>query len=486
MKSIRAKIMWLLFGSVLIASLIIGTVGTILTSGVIEKSSTENMNLLCKTNAGEVDIVLAKIEDSVNTLSHNAVSELSDITMLKNDSLRAAYSANLEKSALHHIESIEGAVAIYLRYSDSYIGKSDGFFYVKNIETNKFESWPLTDISLYAEDDIEHVGWWHIPTKYQTATWIEAYHNANINQDIISYVVPLYMNEQLIGVIGADISIEHIEALVKQISIYSSGKAALLKSDGTVVYHPDFERGHLIGEGDPGFDGVVEKLSKEERRDELIKYELDGIEKRIASSKLRNGMLMVCFAPVSEIYREQHALSVFTLIFTLIVIVLAWIVALYVSREFARPIKKLNEAAKHLTDGEFDFDIQTDLRDEIGELTSTFIETRKTLQHQIHLLDTEAHRDGLTGVGNKSAFMDKEIEINHEIISGNANFSIAVFDVNKLKVTNDIFGIWRAINYCLPFQLIFPPLLLKQIFSVLAVMSLLLYSKMKTAPIAMH
>jgi hypothetical protein len=48
------------------------------------------------------------------------------------------------------------------------------------------------------------------------------------------------MNEQLIGVIGADISIEHIEALVKQISIYSSGKAALLKSDGTVVYHPDF------------------------------------------------------------------------------------------------------------------------------------------------------------------------------------------------------------------------------------------------------
>lgn len=37
MKSIRAKIMWLLFGSVLIASLVIGAVGTILTSGVIEK-----------------------------------------------------------------------------------------------------------------------------------------------------------------------------------------------------------------------------------------------------------------------------------------------------------------------------------------------------------------------------------------------------------------------------------------------------------------
>ena len=440
MKSIRAKIMWLLFGSVLIASLIIGTVGTILTSGVIEKSSTENMNLLCKTNAGEVDIVLAKIEDSVNTLSHNALSELSDIGMLKDDSFRAIYSSNLGKNALHHIESIEGAMAIYIRYDPSYIGMSDGFFYVKNKDTQKFENQPLTDISLYAEDDIEHVGWWHIPIKRKTATWIEAYYNANINHDMISYVVPLYKDGQLIGVIGADISTEHIESLVKEISIFNSGKAAVLKSDGTVVYHPNFERGHLIGAGDPGFNGIVEKLSNEEHTGELIKYKLDGVEKRIASCKLRNGMLMVCFAPVSEIYREQHALTSLTFVCTLIVIILASIGAFFVSRAFARPIKKLNEAAKHLTDGEFDLDIQTDLHDEIGELTSTFIETRKTLQHQIYLLDTEAHRDGLTGVGNKSAFMDKEIEINNEIISGNANFSVAVFDVNKLKVTNDIFG----------------------------------------------
>ncbi len=440
MKSISAKIMWLLFGSVLITSLIVGTIGTLLTSSVIEKSSTENMNLLCKTNAGEVDIVLAKIEDSVDTLSHNAVSELSDIGILKDDSLRAAYSSSLEKSALHHIESIEGAMAIYICYNASYIGKSDGFFFVKNIDTNKFESRPLIDISSYAENDIEHVGWWYIPTKRKMATWIEAYHNSNINHDVISYVVPIYKDEQLVGIIGADISTEHIASLVKQISIFSSGKAAVLKSDGIVVYHPNFERGHLIGAGDPGFDGVVETLSKEDFTGKLIKYELDGVEKRIVGCKLRNGMLMICFAPVSEIYREQHTLSFLTITCTLIVIVLASIIALFVSREFARPIKQLNEAAKHLTDGEFDFDVKIDLRDEIGELASTFIETRKTLQHQIHLLDTEAHRDGLTGVGNKSAFMDKEIEINHEIVSGNANFSVAVFDVNKLKVTNDIFG----------------------------------------------
>ena len=440
MRSIRAKIMWLIFGSILIASVIIGAMGIILTSGVIEKSSTENMNLLCKTNADGVDIALVKVEESVDTLSHNATSELTDMGMLRDASLREAYSAALEKSALHHIESIEGAMAIYFCYNASYVGEADGFFYVKNKEGNIFEKRSPIDILSYDENDFGNVGWWYVSTERRAATWIEAYYNDNIDHDVISYVVPIYKDEQLIGVIGADISIEYIEGLVKKISIFSTGKAAVLKSDGIVVYHPNFERGHLIGAGDPGFAGVVEKLSGEDRTDELIKYELDGVEKRIASCKLRNGMLMVCFAPVSEIYRDQYRLSVFTIVCTMIVIAISSVIALLVSREFARPIKRLNEAAKHLTDGDFDFQIQTDLRDEIGELTATFIETRKTLQHQIHLLDTEAHRDGLTGVGNKSAFMDKETEINSGIESGNADFCVVVFDVNKLKVTNDVFG----------------------------------------------
>jgi hypothetical protein len=58
MKSIRAKIMWLLFYSVLISSLIIGAMGIFLTANVINQSSTENMRLLCKNNADNIDAIL--------------------------------------------------------------------------------------------------------------------------------------------------------------------------------------------------------------------------------------------------------------------------------------------------------------------------------------------------------------------------------------------------------------------------------------------
>ncbi|MBR2406476.1 MAG: EAL domain-containing protein [Clostridia bacterium] len=446
--------MWLLFGSVLIASLIIGMMSITLTASVIQKSSTENMNLLCKSNADDMDISLAKIEDSVDTLAHYAEAELIDVKLLQNDEMRAAFSASLEKSALHHIESAEGAEAVWMHYDEAYIGKTDGFFYVKKQGTQTFESHPLTVISAYNKDDTEHVGWWYTTVENGRATWLEAYYNANMQRHIISYAVPIYKEGLLVGVIGADISTDYVEDLAKKMSIYNSGKAAVLKSDGTVVYHPNFAKGHLIGEGDPGFAGVVDALTASDHTDELIAYELDGVEKRLASYKLRNGMLMVCFAPVSEIYREQRELILFTGSIILVVIAGALLIAFFVSREMARPIKQLNEAAKHLTDGEFDYDINTKSRDEIGELTSTFIETRKILKNQIHLLDAEAHRDGLTGVGNKSAFMDREAVINDEIFAGTADFSVAVFDVNKLKITNDVFGhmagdklLWTVSNF---------------------------------------
>lgn len=439
MKSIRSKIMWLLFASVLIVSLLIGTIGIVLTSNVISKSSTENMRLLCKNNADKIDITFAKVEESINTLAHYAESELSDITMLKDESFRKAYSEDVQKNALHHIESVDGAAAIYMHYDPSYIGETDGFYYVKYEESDEFKYHPLTEIGEYPEGDAT-VGWWYVPTISGTATWFEAYYDVNLDRHIVSYVVPIYNNGNLIGVIGADIFTEYIENLVKEVSIFNSGQGAVLKSDGTVLYHPNFERGKLIGEGDPGFDGVIEKLTKEESTKELISYELKGVDKKLASCKLKNGMLMICFAPVSEIYHQQNMLTLANIIITCVVVVVTLFIAYLVSKKLARPINRLNEAAKRMTDGEYDFDIEAETYDEIGELTNTFIETRKILRQQIHLLDKEAHMDGLTGVGNKAAFTDREDEINEEISSGTADFSVAVLDVNKLKIANDVFG----------------------------------------------
>ena len=283
MKSIRAKIMSLLFYSVLISSVVIGALGISLTSYVIKDSTTENMRLLCKNNADKIDITFAKVEESVNTLVHFVESELKDAESLKNTSFREKFSANVQKNALHHVESVEGAASVYMHYDPALVGETDGFYYLKLTDSEEFQYHPLTDISAFPSNADEHVGWWYVPTISGNATWFEAYYDANIGRYVISYVVPMYKDGKLIGVMGADIFTEYIVNLVKEVSVFNSGQGAVLKSDGTVLYHPNFDRGVLLGKGDPGFEGVIEKLTKEDSTKELISYKLKGEKKKLAS-----------------------------------------------------------------------------------------------------------------------------------------------------------------------------------------------------------
>ena len=60
-------------------------------------------------------------------------------------------------------------------------------------------------LGIYDENDMEHVGWYYIPVRAGKPVWTEPYDNANINEKMVSYVIPVYDNNVLVGVIGMDI-----------------------------------------------------------------------------------------------------------------------------------------------------------------------------------------------------------------------------------------------------------------------------------------
>ena len=62
------------------------------------------------------------------------------------------------------------------------------------------------------------------------------------------------------------------------------------------------------------------------------------------------------------------------------------------------------------------------------------------LQAYMEYAHEQAYTDSMTGVGNKTAYLERVKEINSQINNGTADFAIVVFDVNGLKNTNDIYG----------------------------------------------
>ena len=76
----------------------------------------------------------------------------------------------------------------------------------------------------------------------------------------------------------------------------------------------------------------------------------------------------------------------------------------------------------------------------IGALTGKIKAMRKNLKDYMDYANEQAFSDSMTGVGNKTAYLDYINEINKKINDGTAAFAVAVFDINGLKSTNDNFG----------------------------------------------
>ena len=100
-----------------------------------------------------------------------------------------------------------------------------------------------TDLSLYEKDDIEHVGWYYIPIEEGKSVWMEPYYNKNLDVYMISYVIPVYKNGDLLGVVGMDINFEYIIKEVDSIRTYETGHAFITNAACEILYSRHHESG---------------------------------------------------------------------------------------------------------------------------------------------------------------------------------------------------------------------------------------------------
>ena len=107
-----------------------------------------------------------------------------------------------------------------------------------------------------------------------------------------------------------------------------------------------------------------------------------------------------------------------------------------------RPLKELTNAARRLATGDTSVQLECDSDDEIGELSVVFNETVLKIRDYMSYVNSLAYRDGLTGIKNRTAFIESAAKMNKKIEETpyNTEFAVLVADVNGLKKANDIYG----------------------------------------------
>ncbi|MBC5580214.1 diguanylate cyclase [Anaerofilum sp. BX8] len=441
MRSIQTKFIALILSCVLLSSLVIGGAGVRIAHTVVDRDSAQIMNLLCSEKAGELDGLFSRIEQSVKTLALYASEQLDSLDRLKNDAdYREAYTARLTDVAVNAADNTEGALAVYVRFNPTFAPPTSGLFWSRTTRNGSFQKLVPTDFSTYSPSDDEHVGWYYIPVNNGCATWMEPYYNQNIDVQMVSYVIPLYRDNETVGVVGMDIDFGVIEEVVNNIRVYDSGYAFLVDARGLVMCHREIPMGTPMGSADESLIPVVAELENGTTGSGLFTYGWKGTEKELSFRTLRNTMRLAVTAPLAEIDASRNGLVRHILTALLLISVLFVALTVLFTRRLVRPLKELNVAAQKIAQGDYSVTIRNQTRDEVGTLAESFQKTVDSLQKYISYINGLAYRDPLTGVKNKTAYLEAERQMEERMRTGQPEFAVVVMDINGLKTVNDTCG----------------------------------------------
>ena len=440
MKSIQTKLIALILSGIIICAFIIGGAGVLSAQSVIDKNSAQYMNSLCREKSLELDSLFGRIEQSVDTMAEYALGQLESLDELISDAhYLDEFNSIVSEFAITAANNTDGAIGVYIRYNPDIAPANAGIFYVRGSEDEPFSDFELTDLSLYEEDDVEHVGWYYIPVKAGKPVWLTPYLNKNTGVTMISYVVPLYEQDKLLGVAGMDIDFDYISNVVSEIKIYDSGSAVLADAEGNVLVH-DKECNGYEEQADFGVHLAV-AASVNQSDENLYRFSRNGIDSKMTVNALSNGMSLAITAPVSEIDSEKNQLVANILIAAVVIAALFTAMTVLIARRtIIRPILQLNDAAKKIADGDLNFKVDCSSKDEIGTLAKSFSQTAKSLKKNIDYINGLAFVDSLTGVNNNTAYQRDVLAIDEEIENKSARFAVAVVDINDLKLINDTCG----------------------------------------------
>ena len=400
MKSIRMKITVAIVICSLITASIISLLSISDTRKLSNAAAENELVLTCENTGEEINALISRIEQSVNTLSDIAMRKL-EFSKFKNNNVYVTdYTNGLLEDFYTFAEHTDGAITAYIRYNPEFTEPTSGIFLTRNSTQAAFDSVTPTDFSMYDPSDAAHVGWYYIPVANKAPLGMDPYLNANINVYMISYVVPIYENGTSLGIIGMDIDFSQLTSLVDSAIAFDTGYSFVVSSTGNVLYHNDIESGTDLEEYNGGELASVKKFVLDSaNQGKTLQYNYNGEDKYLSYVELKNGMKLVLTAPLAEIKADANALSIQILMFLAMGLVIAVVLGVLIGSTIAKPIKRITEIIKQTAQLDFqraaDIDKLMKKKDETGIMAKAVNEMRSVLRELVSSM--ESVKDDLIG-----------------------------------------------------------------------------------------
>lgn len=411
MRSIQTKVLTVVIAGLLVITAVVTTIAVTMMHNVIHKDADRILTAVAQKEASVINDALGDVSKSSAIMAHYACSRVESLDQLEDKAFVETYLADtkalFEEIALN-TDKING---FYLRLDPAHTDSTTGY-YVLITEDHQLLDMQVTDLSKYSPDDEHIVSWYYSPVRNGAAMWLDPYRFPGLETRLISYTVPLYVDGDLLGVLGFDMNFDSLVEYIGEITVYDKGYATLVSSDKETQYHD-----HTDPEG-------------------------ESHPATTAADELANGMYLELHADYRDIQQEiRPMLSTIVHVF-LLVLAAAIVYTVIVTRRIVKPLKQLTSAAEDLAASRQikPVDIPINSNDEIGTLSRVLKDTYEKISEYTVYINALAYRDSLTGIKNSTAYTEAIAGINKDINCSSAVFGVLVADLNDLKQTNDTYG----------------------------------------------
>ncbi len=387
----------------LLLSVILGIIFAIVLTGIIYASGFGTQEY---TNA--LDIAADDADEVMQTNSARLVStrqcteQLATIFQSELPSTEEFSDAYLRQEYLDRMQKLTEALllekyefsAAYFRINPELTGDgTSGFFLVRDAynpfqdggivepteeEIPKLREVTPTDMTKYAADDREHVAWWYETIEAKNGTWLSPYYNANNGIYSLTYSIPIYDGDTLIGVVGVDYDFDLFLNTFDYWSNDYDADFTVVDSEYNVLNQPNIDIPQsILREISVGTD-------MQEQDNEIL-----GQRYRTYSIQLDNGFQVIMLLSYETLTDGVRNIVLLIILGTIMVIVVL-----------------------------------------VGVFTVA-------IQRAFHT----AEIDSMTGAYNRNAYNDETSDIDSGIGHyRDTPFAILIFDINGLKKVNDTKG----------------------------------------------
>lgn len=388
MKSIKTKIIVTVILCSLVSTFICGAISIVNSVSTSYEDSQQEMQLKCVSQSDELDTMMQNVSQSVEMVYSIAVAKLEHAASFRTSrDYVDTYTKQMLPILMQSAQNTKGALTAYIRYNPEFTEPTSGLFLTRDNSDSEFESVTPTDFSMYDPSDVEHVGWYYIPVQNGKETWMEPYLNSNIGVYMISYVIPIEVDGESIGIIGMDIDFSEFTDTIDSLSIFDSGYGFLVNESGKVMYHKDLEIGSNLADADSGLQSVVDALGNEQTEETAVSYTYQGKDKVMYYKTLENGMKFVLTAPKTELQEKSRQLAKQIFGGAAFAMILTIIIGTVLGFTITKPITQIDGIVKQTAEFEFASNPANQhlykRKDETGRMAISLHNMRKNLRQMV-------------------------------------------------------------------------------------------------------